>query len=63
MKFAEVSAKTNDNLERAMNEFLYEIVKEKVKVLKDIYMNFLLFLNEDFDDDLLFDAISMLSNE
>ena len=63
MKFAEVSAKTNDNLEKTMNEFIFEIVKEKIKVLKDIYMNFLLFLNEDFDDDLLFDAISLLSNK
>jgi hypothetical protein len=28
--------------------------------MKDVYMNMLLDLNEDFDDDLLMDAISIL---
>ena len=27
---------------------------------KDVYMHFLLHLNEDFDDDLLFDVIDMI---
>ena len=31
--------------------------------LKDIMMFFLLYLNEDFDDDLLSDAIGMLMDE
>jgi hypothetical protein len=32
-------------------------------VLKDAYMNMLLHLNEDFDDDLLMDAIELLEKE
>ena len=28
--------------------------------LKDVYMSFLLFLNEDFDDDLLSDGLEIL---
>ena len=31
--------------------------------MKDMYMLFMLGLNEDFDDDLLLDAMRMLSDE
>lgn len=62
MTFAEVSAKTKYNLEKTMDDFIFEIVKDRREFvsLKDIHMNFLLGLNEDFDDDLLLDAILLL---
>ena len=57
-----MSAMTGDNVEEAVTNFSYEIVKEKVRLIpmKDEYMMMLLSLNEDFDDDLLQDAIGML---
>ena len=62
MAFSEVSAKTSENVEKTMNEFIVRTAKRKAHILplKEIYMTFLLRLNEDFDDDLLFDAISIL---
>ena len=48
----------------------YDSAKNIVKVqlrqlaeLKDIHMNFLLDMNEDFDDDLLMDAIELIHPE
>ena len=59
MIFMEVSAKTGQNLDKAMNKLLGEIVRKEVETIpmKDIYMAFLLHLNDNFDDDLLQDAI------
>ena len=34
---------------------------QELTMLKDVYMSFLLEINEDFDDDLLYDAICLLS--
>ena len=40
----------------------FKVLEEKIHMfpLKDIFMNFMLHLNEDFDDDLLQDAMSIL---
>ena len=35
-------------------------VKKKQVAIKDIFMQFLLHLNEDFDDDLLLDSLNVL---
>ena len=64
MTFAEVSAKTRQNLDKSMDDFILGIAgRRKVASLKDIHMNFLLSLSEDFDDDLLLDAILLLDRE
>jgi hypothetical protein len=62
MMTREVSAKTGENVEPAVREFVIKILKKKVKLahLKDIYMTMLLHLNDDFDDDLLQDAMEIL---
>ena len=62
MQFIEMSAKTGENVE-FLNDFVYEVVKERVKLISmmEIYMTMLLWLNEDFDDDLLQDAINQLA--
>ena len=54
-----------NNLERTLDNFTFQIVRDRVELveLKDININFLLSLNKDFDDDLLSDAITMLSRE
>ena len=41
----------------------YCVRKFMLAELKDIYMNMLLNLNEDFDDDLLLDCINQLAEE
>ena len=65
MQFEEVSAKTGNSVARALDSFIERIVKKKKRLLpwKDIYMLWLLSLNEDFDDDLLQDAVEMLMSE
>jgi hypothetical protein len=57
-----VSAKTGQNVRETFRNFIRKIIESKVEVipLKDLYMNMLLCVNEDFDDDLLQDAIQML---
>ena len=62
IRHEKVSAKTGENVEDAINKFLYEVLWEKAELvpLKDIFMSFLLHLNEDFDDDLLLDAMDIL---
>ena len=62
MIFMEVSAKTGENVDKAMNKLLDEIVRKEVEIIpmKDIFMTFLLHLNDNFDDDLLQDAIFCL---
>ena len=39
----------------------YSIRKIKIFDLKEIYLTFLLYFNEDFDDDLLQDALEVLN--
>ena len=66
MRFAEVSAEAGTSVRRVIDAFMLEIVSEKVGGAlpwKDIYMTFLLYLNEDFDDDLLQDATELLTGE
>ena len=62
MNFAEVSAKTGENVKEVLDGFFFEVVRERVRLveMKDEYMTMLLGLNEDFDDDLLQDAMEML---
>ena len=62
MMFSQISAKTKENFEETLNKFVFEVVKEHIRLapMKDIFMTFLLELNEDFDDDLLLDVIRML---
>jgi hypothetical protein len=62
MDYAEVSAKTGQNIAEVLTFFGVEIAKKKADVVesKDIYMTFLLALNEDFDDDFLREAIELL---
>jgi hypothetical protein len=57
-----VSAKTGQNVRETFRKFIRKIIESKVDVipLKDLYMNMLLCVNEDFDDDLLHDAMEML---
>ena len=59
MGFAEVSAKTGENVKDTMRGFVFEILREKVRLInmKDEFLTMLLGLNEDFDDDLLQDAM------
>ena len=46
---------------RKSGEEVKGIIRKMVFIrLKDIYMSFLDHINQDFDDDLLFDVISML---
>ena len=63
MLFMEVSAKTGENLNRAITDFLDVIIQDMVSIiyLKDVYIAFLLTKNDDFDDDLLQDAIEILN--
>ena len=64
MKFAEVSAKTGKNVEAVFSELVLNIVKEELAFpRKDIYMTFLLHLEDNFDDDLLMDAMELLTSE
>ena len=65
MQFAEVSAKTGSNVNRAIDDLVEGIVRGQLNVLpwKDIYMQWLLFLDEDCDDDLLQDAMEILAGE
>ena len=65
MQFAEVSAKTGDNVKSAIDDFILSIVRGQVTVLawKDVYMIWLLFINVDFDDDLLQDIMEMVADE
>ena len=42
------------------NSDIVYVKKLRVFEMKDIFMNMLLHLNEDFDDDLLLDAINVL---
>ena len=42
------------------NSNIVYVNKLRVLEMKDIFMNMLLHLNEDFDDDLLLDAINVL---
>ena len=43
----------------------FKVLEEKIHMfpLKDIFIHFMLHLNEDFDDDLLQDAMSILVPE
>ena len=45
-----------------LNDFVMEIINSKVTLIpwKDIYMTFLLGIDEDLDDDLLQDAIELM---
>jgi len=45
-----------------MSEYLLEIVQKRVDWFpwKDVYMSLLLAVNEDFDDDMLQEAIELL---
>ena len=65
MQFAQVSAKTGSNIESTINDFIEEIVIDRMSIVpwKDIYMLWLLALNDNFDDDLLQDAVQMLMDE
>jgi hypothetical protein len=62
MMSREVSAKTGKNVEETIREFIIKIIRSKVDCmsLKDTYMMMLLHINEDFDDDLLQDAMETL---
>ena len=64
MNFYSVSAKTGENVHEALLELINKMAQKKfgidIILLKDIYMMFLLHLNEDLDDDLLQDAMDTL---
>jgi hypothetical protein len=62
MEYTEINSNVEQNVQSVMKDFIESTAKAEVKTipLKDIYMAFLLALNEDFDDDLLFDAIDMM---
>jgi hypothetical protein len=59
MDYMEVSHEPGENIEEALMGLIFECVKDKFE-LKDKFMSFLLHLNEDFDDDLLLDALELL---
>ena len=65
MPHSEVSAKNGVNINQTLINFILKVGESKVNnfELKDIYMNFLLNIFEDFDDDLLQDAIEILNYE
>jgi hypothetical protein len=60
--FEEASAKTGLNVEKAIASYAWEIARKQVDIIdpKDLYLHFLLELNEDFDDDLLQEALELL---
>ena len=62
MGFAEVSAKTGQNVREVLGVWLEDMLSVHFKAapLKDIFMTFLLSLNDNFDDDLLQEAIELL---
>jgi hypothetical protein len=64
LDFAQVSARTGQNVNRALADFLGTLVRAQVEAvsLRDIYLGFLLETNADFDDDLLQDAIAILTD-
>jgi hypothetical protein len=64
MLFAEVSSLSGKGVEEAFTRLVLDIVTNEVSLvhLKDVYMFFLLGSNEDFDDDLLLDAIDLLTD-
>ena len=49
-------------MEGVLNDFVLGILKGRARLfeVRDVYMTLLLRLNEDFDDDLLQDAMEML---
>ena len=58
--YFEGSAKTGEGVREAFSELIINAIRLRVcPPLKDIYMTFLLWLNEDFDDDLLQDAMEL----
>ena len=65
MKFVEVSAKTGDNIHETLDKFIFDVAKKYIVPveLKDIYMTFLLSFYDNFDDDLLQDALELLVPE
>ena len=47
-----------------IEDFIFKIHQgnlQKMRVVKDVFMQFLLHLNEDFDDDLLLESITYLT--
>jgi hypothetical protein len=63
MAFAVISARTGQQLRETLNEVVLAIARAKVTEmpLQDVYLSFLLQLNEDFDDDLLQEAVALLT--
>jgi hypothetical protein len=62
MEFGIVSAKTDHNVKEAINGLIVTVLKEKIVLpLKSAFLSFLLHINEDFDDDLLQEAIELLT--
>ena len=61
MIFAEVNVRTRE-AEEVLGRRMMEVVRTTTKIpLRGFYMHLLLWLNEDFDDDLLQDVIMMLT--
>jgi hypothetical protein len=59
-----VSSATGDNLEKAVIGFVETVALRELEAIdpRDVYMGFLLALNEDFDDDLLQDVLRLLTD-
>ena len=62
MDFFEVSSLKENNLNEKLTSFAKEVTKIKIEhiPLKEVYMSFLLSIDDNFDDDLLMDAIECL---
>jgi hypothetical protein len=57
-----VSAKTGEKVDRVLTDFIVSLAAQKrtIGLLKDGYLSLLLALNDDFDEDLLLDAMGLL---
>ena len=64
MPFHEVNTQNEGKIPEVLTDFSKEVALGLVEhiPLKDVYMNFLLWINDDFDDDLLMDALGFLVN-
>ena len=65
MMFTTSRNSDRNHIYRELDQFAKNIALKKFDIvsLKEIFLTFLLFLNEDFDDDLLQDAIQLLVEE
>jgi hypothetical protein len=61
LEYGEIDAYSGGNVQQTMMNLLFEVAKAKLN-MKDLYIMLLLHINDDFDDDLLLDAMDLLAD-